>query len=265
MAETTATVIEGPWEAPPVPVADQQLVVDLDGYEGPLDMLLALARAQKVDLTKISILQLAEQYLTFIQEARALRLELAADYLVMAAWLAYLKSRLLLPTPDDDDAEPTGEAMAEALQFQLRRLAAMREAVARLLARSRLGRDIFARGAPETVRVVHKSAWSATIYDLLKAYADYHRRTRVETLSIAPSSLHSMEEALERLRMMLGRMPEWSALSSFLPLDLQDGLGRRSALAATLLASLEMARQGTIELRQGSPFGPIFLRRKPGV
>jgi len=155
--------------------------------------------------------------------------------------------------------------MAEALQFQLRRLDAMRDAAARLMARPRLGRETLARGAPETVKVVQKTAWTATVFDLLKAYADYHRRTRVGTLQIAPSDLHSMEEALERLRRLLGRMPEWSTLASFLPADLRGNLVRRSALAATFLASLEMARQGTVELRQGSPFGPIFLRRKPGV
>ena len=236
-----------------------ELVVDLEGFEGPIDALLVLARQQKVDLLHISILQLADQYLAFIAEARRMRLEIAADYLVMAAWLAYLKSRLLLPEPEDDD-EPTGPEMAEALAFQLRRLESMQQAGARIMELPRLGRDVFARGAPEGMTVVRTPVYEATLYDLLKAYGDQQRRNRPPTLEIAPTDYFTVDDALERLSHLLGRMPDWRTLESFLPPGLRDGVAFRSAVASTFAATLELARTGRIALRQSGTFGPIYLR-----
>jgi len=238
------------------------LVVDLEGYEGPIDMLLALAREQKVDLTRISILRLADQYLAYITAARRLRLEVAADYLVMAAWLAYLKSRLLLPQPPAPD-EPSGEEMAAALTHQLQRLEAMQEAGVRLMARPQLGRDVFARGAPEGLPRVTVPIWEATLYDLLKAYGDGRQRKEGAVLHIAPAELFSMDEALQRLGRILGHVPDWRSLMSFLPPHAGSGLVRRSAIAATLTASLELVRAGKLQLRQDAAFGPIFLRSLP--
>lgn len=239
-----------------------ELVVDLDGYEGPIDVLLRLAREQKVDLTKISILQLADQYLAFISEARRLSLEIAADYLVMAAWLAYLKSRLLLPEPQPDD-EPTGAELAAALAFQLQRLEAMQQAGVRLMARPLLGRDVFARGAPEGLRLVSRIAYDVTLYDLLKAYGDSRRRGEGVVLEIRAAELFSMDEALARLSKLIGKVPEWRSLMSFLPANLRGGLVERSAVAATFAASLELARSGRVQLRQEVAFGPIYLRSLP--
>ncbi len=237
------------------------LVVDLDGYEGPLDVLLALARDQKVDLARISILQLADQYLSFIERARDLRLEVAADYLVMAAWLAYLKSRLLLPEPPAEDV-PTGEEIAQALAFQLRRLEAMRAAGAKLMRRPLLGRDVFARGAPEGVRTIAHPIYEASFFDLLRAYADHRRRTAPGRLTVAASKMHTVDEAMRRLTRMLGGARGWQALASFLPPGIASALMVRSALAATLCASLELARQGRIALRQSGRYAPIYLRAR---
>lgn len=242
-------------------VTESQLLVDLDGFEGPIDVLLTLARDQKVDITKISILQLADQYLAFIARARSVRLELAADYLVMAAWLAYLKSRLLLPEPATEDEQPTGQEMAAALAFQLRRLEAMQEAGARLMARSLLGRDVFARGAPEAVEVITHATFETKLYDLLAAYGSI--RARVEghaSLQIAAPELYSVEVALERLREQLGRMPDWMSLSNFLPPGLKDSLVMRSAIASTFVATLELVREGKLMLRQSGPYAQIFVR-----
>jgi segregation and condensation protein A len=255
--------LDEPFEAEAPPVVEGPLVVDLEGYEGPLDVLLALARAQKVDLTRISILQLAEQYLEFIRQARRLRLEIAADYLVMAAWLAYLKSRLLLPEVPDED-EPTGAEMAARLAFQLRRLEAMREAATRLMARERLGHDIFARGEPEGVRVIKSNVFEASLYDLLRAYADHRTRQAPAHLRIAPPPVYTVDAALTRLGEILGTMPDWQTLERFLPTDLGGEISLRSTMAATFAASLELVRQGKIEMRQGSNFGPIYLRRTEG-
>ncbi|MFQ5953650.1 MAG: segregation and condensation protein A [Kiloniellales bacterium] len=238
-----------------------QLVLDLDGFEGPIDVLLVLAREQKVDLARISILQLADQYLDFIRQARGLRLELAADYLVMAAWLAYLKSRLLLPEPQGPD-EPSGEEMAAMLAFQLRRLEAMRDLAARLMARPRLGRDVFARGAPEGLATVDRSVYQASLFELLAAYADQRRRTESARLEVEPSPLYSVDDALHWLTDLIGRMPDWEAMTTFLPPDLQDGLIWRSAVASTFAASLELAKQGRLQLRQAAPFGPLYLRTR---
>lgn len=256
------------------------LVVDVEGYEGPLDVLLALSRAQKVDITKISILALAEQFLQFIEEAKSLKLELAADYLVMAAWLAYLKSRLLLPTEDDGE-EPTGEELAARLAFQLQRLQAMRNVAAKLFARDRLGRDVFARGAPEGVRVIRKSEYSATMYELLKGYSEGRiRGAEVEYKVIKPIVL-AIEDARRRLEAILGRIPDWSRLEDFLPTGVAshrlfgldpDEAGatdgkivakmRRSARASTFTAGLELARDGFLEIRQTEPFAPIYIRQR---
>jgi len=201
----------------------RHLVVDLDGYEGPLDMLLALARQQKVDLARISILQLAEQYLDYIERARDLDLDVAADYLVMAAWLAYLKSRLLLPDPPGDE-EPSGDELAAALSFRLRRLEAMRKASEKIMALPRLGRDVFMRGAPEGLRVVRKPIFEATLYDLLRGYADFKIRTRAGRLDVAPSRIESMDQALQRLTGMLGDAVGWTRISEFLPMGMVNDL-----------------------------------------
>ena len=238
------------------------LVVDLDGYEGPIDMLLTLAREQKVDLTRISILRLADQFLAYIAAARHLKLEIAADYLVMAAWLAYLKSRLLLPQPPEPDG-PSGEEMAAALAQQLQRLEAMQQAGVRLMARPQLGRDVFGRGAPEGLPRVLVPVWDVSLYDVLKAYGDGRQRKETSVLHIAPPELLSMDDALQRLGRMLGQMPEWRSLMSFLPHITGGGLVWRSAIAATFAASLELTRSGRIQLRQDAPFGPIYLRSPP--
>lgn len=247
----------------PDPSGDSQLVLDLDGFEGPIDVLLTLARDQKVDLARISILDLADQYLAFVARARRLRLELAADYLVMAAWLAYLKSRLLLPEPEGED-EPTGAALAAALAFQLQRLEAMQNAGARLMRLPQLGRDFFARGAPEESRVVHTSVFTVTLYDLLSAYAQQADRGTGATLRIEPTDLYSMDDALKRLGEMLGHAPDWRSITSFLPPEFQGGVRARSAMAAMFAASLELVRTGRAQLRQDGAFAPIYLRANIG-
>lgn len=253
--DTSADFEDG---APRVTTSDA-LILDLDGFEGPLDALLGLARTQKVDLTKISILQLSEQYLAFIQGAHDLKLEIAADYLVMAAWLAYMKSRLLLPAPEEDD-EPSGEEMAEALARRLRRLNAMREAVQKLLQRPRLTHDVFGRGAPEGVNVVRISVFESSLFDLLKAYVTQDARAEAENLVITASEVYSMEDAYRRLADMLGTMPNWESLARFLPQADADPLVNRSAVATTFAASLELAREGRLSIRQHEPFGPIYIR-----
>lgn len=247
-----------PFDAPLRPEAAAGLVLSLDGFEGPIDLLLTLARDQKVDLAKISILRLADQYLAFIVRLRGESLELAADYLVMAAWLAYLKSRLLLPDPQPED-EPSGEELAAALAFQLRRLEAMRQAGVTLLAGRVLGRDVFPRGAPEGLNVISKPVWEVGLYDLLKAYADHKRRGSITTLRVEAPDLYSVDDAIRRLRVMLGRVPRWSTLMSFLPAGL-SGLVRRSAVSAHFVATLELCRQGRLEVRQDEAFAPIWLR-----
>jgi len=237
--------------------------VSLDGFEGPLDLLLALARQQKVDIRQISILALAEQYLGFIAEARKVRLELAADYLVMAAWLAYLKSRLLLPDSADED-EPSGAELAARLQHQLRRLEAMREAADKLMARNRLGQDVFARGMPEGVRVIRDSVFECSLHELLSAYGAQMGRTNVTTFQLRPVTLMSVEDAIRRLSQVLGELPDWASLETFLPPELRSGIEGRSAVASTFAASLELAKQGRLRIRQGQTFGPIYVKGAPG-
>ncbi|MDA0341867.1 MAG: ScpA family protein [Proteobacteria bacterium] len=238
------------------------LFLTLDGYEGPIDVLLTLGRDQKVDLTQISILQLADQYLAFIRQAQSLNLEIAADYLVMAAWLAYLKSRLLLPSTEDDEEGLSSEELADALRFQLLRLEAMRDVGDSLMARPRLGVDTFARGMPESIVDLAHPVYDVTLFELLKAYGDHKVRTEHTSLRIASTKLFAVEEAVKRLRRMLGHMPNWQTLISFLPSNLRGGLLNRSALASTFVASLELVKEGHIELRQDSAFGPIFLRNR---
>jgi segregation and condensation protein A len=247
-------------DAPPKIANDDELLLDLDGFEGPIDALLTLARDQKVDLRKISILELADQYLAFIARARRLRLELAADYLVMAAWLAYLKSRLLLPEPPSD-GEPSGAELAAALAFQLQRLEAMQEAGKRLMALPQFGIDFFARGEPEPARIVDVPVWDVTLFDLLKAYGTHPGRRKEGMLRIAPLNLFSMDDALRRIGDMLGQVLDWTVLRNFLPDGLETPLQRRAAIAATFAASLELARNGRVELRQEGTFAPIYLRR----
>lgn len=246
------------------PRPDQNaFVVDLDGFEGPIDVLLTLARDQKVDLTQISILQLADQYLEFVTEARKVNIELAADYLVMAAWLAYLKSRLLIPDLSDGD-EPTGEEMAAALAFQLQRLEAMQDAGARLVALAQLGQEFFARGMPEAPEDEVRTIFEVSLYDLLKAYGDQQNRGGESRLQIEAYNLYAVEDALERLRQLVGRTPDWENLSSFLPPGMNDVMLVRSAMASTFVASLELAREGKLKIRQMNTFGPIYLRSADG-
>lgn len=238
------------------------LVVNLGTFDGPIDVLLQLARDQKVDLIQISILDLAEQYLDFVAEARRENLELAADYLVMAAWLAYLKSRLLLP-PEPGDEEPSGEEMAAALQFQLQRLEAMQEAGQTIMERPQLGRDVFARGMPEDVSVISHNLWDVTLFDLLKAYADHKRREGAANLEIEPLTLYSVDDAINRLQRVMGTMLDWAVLQHYLPMDIREPLLRRSAVAAHFIASLELVKQGKLELRQdGGHFSPIQIRAR---
>jgi segregation and condensation protein A len=252
------------WEAAEDAIAtDEALVVSLDGFEGPLDVLLALARTQKVDLAKISVLALADQYLEFIAEARKLRLELAADYLVMAAWLAYLKSRLLLPRETGVEDQPTGEELAARLAFRLKRLEAMRTAAAQLMTRKRLGRDVFARGMPEGVRTIRVRQYTAAIYDLLKAYAEQRRRTTKRVHVIPRRTVWSIKEARERLEALLGaETGQWVELEKYLKQYVSVPDIARTAVASSFGAMLEMAREGRVELSQEKPFAPIYMRKR---
>jgi segregation and condensation protein A len=252
------------WEAAEEAVGTEDaLVVSLDGFEGPLDVLLALARTQKVDLAKISVLALADQYLLFIAEARKLRLELAADYLVMAAWLAYLKSRLLLPREAAVEGQPSGEELAARLAFRLKRLEAMRNAAASLMTRKRLGRDIFARGMPEGMRTIRVRQYTAAIYDLLKAYADQRRRTAKRVHVVHKRTVWSIKEARQRLEAMIGEWTgEWLALSQYFEQYLTSPDIARTAVASSFGATLEMAREGLVEISQAEPFAPIYVRKR---
>lgn len=244
---------------------DPSLVVDVDGFEGPLDLLLHLARNQKVDLARISILALAEQYLAFVEKVRVLRLELAADYLVMAAWLAFLKSKLLIPKLPGEEGE-SGEELAAVLQFRLKRLEAMRDAAARLVNRNRLGRDVFARGMPEMVIVEKRNAYSASLYDLLTAYAQQRQRQAINNVTIARRTVWSLKDAREMLARLIGTVGDWTALDSFLIEYLAAPEEKRTAMASSFAATLEMVREGKLEVRQDQVFAPIYLRgRAQGV
>ncbi|MFD1913854.1 segregation and condensation protein A [Halodurantibacterium flavum] len=260
MSDTnTATIPDDSVEAR---LASEALIVDVDGFEGPLDLLLSLSRTQKVDLRRISVLQLAEQYLGFVNRARALRIELAADYLVMAAWLAYLKSRLLLP-PDPTEEGPTGEELAAHLAYQLERLQAMREAAAQLMARDQKGRDFFARGSVEEVRQTRRIRYTAGLLDLMQAYARLRTRDEFRPYAFDRRDVYTMEQALDRLRGLIGFAGDWIDLSDWLPQGWGDAPARRrSATAATFAATLELAKGGKVELRQDGVFAPIHVRRR---
>ncbi len=241
------------------------LLLNIDGYEGPIDLLLDLARNQKVDLAKVSILQLVRQYLEFVERAKQRNLELAAEYLVMAAWLAYLKSRLFLPKEEKTD-EPSAEEMAQALQFQLMRLEAIQNAAEKLLERPQLGRDIFSRGMPDGLETNIVTKWNVSLYDILKAYGDIERRKDDKHYDLPSFQLMSMDSAMDRLTKMLGGLPKsgvnsvWTTLNSFIPDDIDDSLYARSALASTFTAGLELAKQGKVEFRQDGLFRPIYMR-----
>ncbi|MBB3977823.1 segregation and condensation protein A [Rhizobium azooxidifex] len=239
---------------------EEGLVVDIAGFEGPLDLLLHLARTQKVDLSRLSVLALVEQYLAFIERARQIRIELAADYLVMAAWLAYLKSRLLIPQQPKDDG-PSGEEMAATLAFRLKRLEAMRDAATRLVNRNRLGRDFFARGAPEHIPIQRRSAFDASLYDLLNAYASLRQRHAITQVTIEKRTVWSLADAREILHRLMGEVEDWTALDHFLLRYLTEPSERRTAMASAFAATLEMVREGQLEIRQDGVFQPIFLRR----
>jgi segregation and condensation protein A len=256
------------WEAAEDAIGTQQaLVVSLEGFEGPLDVLLALARTQKVDLAKISVLALADQYLVFVAQALKLRLELAADYLVMAAWLAYLKSKLLLPREAGTEDQPTGDELAARLAFRLKRLEAMRNAAAGLMTRKRLGRDIFARGMPEGVRTIRVRQYTAVIYDLLKAYAEQRRRTTKRVHVIPRRTVWSIKEARQRLEALVGQLTseaagQWLQLDKYLEQYLANPDVARTAVASSFGAALEMAREGLVEISQAEPFAPIYMRKR---
>ena len=237
------------------------LFVNLDGFEGPIDLLLNLAREQKLDLKKIAILPLAEQYLQFINDARDIDLEIAADYLVMAAWLAYLKSRLLLPDPEPEQNDEIID-MTDALRYQLLRLEAMQQAAKRLQSLPKLGQARFVRGAPEQFASSSESVWTASLYDLLACYGDIQSSGEAETLTIAATRLYSVEEASKRLRHLISSMADWTVLQNFLPPDLSRPMDVRSATASHFVASLELARDGVLRLRQDSHFAPIYLKTR---
>jgi segregation and condensation protein A len=241
----------------PVRARSDELTLALDGWEGPLDLLLSLARAQKVDLAQISILQLVDQYIAYIGEARALKLEIAADYLVMAAWLAYLKSCLLLPK--DPEAEPSPDELAWRLQMRLQRLDAMREAGARLLGRDRIGRDVFVRGSPEGLRLVRKAMWQVRDFDLFAAYGVVRARTQPALHVVHARAVMTLDEAIDRVSRLIGTALDWTVLESFLPTTL-DPQFRRSALASSFLAALELARRGRLTIQQEEAFAPIMLK-----
>ena len=248
------------WQEGPERAADEPaLMIDVGGFEGPLDLLLHLARSQKVDLARISVLALAEQYLLFVDSARRVRLELAADYLVMAAWLAFLKSKLLIPQQAKGDDGPSGEEMAAALAFRLKRLEAMREAATRIINRNRLGRDVFARGAPEHIPHRVRSVYDASLYDLLSAYANLRQRQAVTQVTIERRKVWSLSDARELLTRMLGEVTDWTALQRYL-LEYLPPADRVTATASAFAASLELVREGKIEIRQEGAFQPIYLR-----
>ena len=265
--DTTALPEVDDWTGPAAAAShDAALYLELDGWEGPLDLLLDLARRQKVDLRRISILGLVDQYLSYIERAEALRLELAADYLVMAAWLAYLKSMLLLPREEQE--EPSAEELALRLQLRLQRLAAMRDAAGRLMGRDRLGRDVFVRGAPEGLRVDRKHLWQCDWFQLIEAYGQVKARTAPVVHMVRERLVMTLDSALARVSAMLGVTLDWIEIRDFLPPahdgDWADPRLRRSALASSFVAALELARLGKAELAQDDTFGPLRLRRMPG-
>jgi Uncharacterized conserved protein len=256
------TTAQTDWFDTPAPPAPEDVMyVDVGGYEGPLDLLLDLARRQKVDLAAISVLALAEQYLAFIETVREKRIEVAADYLVMAAWLAYLKSRLMVPQAPSDD-EPSGEMLAALLQFRLKRLEAMRSAASQLMNRPRLGFQVYARGMPEPIEIKRTSLWEATLYDLLKAYAGQRERGVTTDYSPIQRTVWSLQEARDILQRLIGDSFEWVSMDSYLADYLATPAERATIRASSFASSLELVRLGQIDLRQTETFGPLFMRRR---
>ena len=253
------------WEdiKPERATGESAFMIDVAGFEGPLDLLLHLARTQKVDLSRISVLALAEQYLVFVERARQVRIELAADYLVMAAWLAFLKSKLLIPQQSKDEG-PSGEEMAATLAFRLKRLEAMRDAAERLVNRHHLGRDVFARGAPEHIPHKSRSSFEASLYDLLSAYANLRQRQSITQVTIEKRQVWSLVDARELLTSMLGDIAEWTELDGYLLQYVADPTVRATAMASAFAASLELVREGSLEIRQDGAFQPIFMRKGSG-
>ena len=249
--------------SPPAHKKEDGLIVDVEGFEGPLDLLLAMARTQKVDLQEISVLALAEQYLAFIHDTQRLRLEIAADYLVMAAWLAFLKSRLLLPREEGEEDQISAEEMAQRLSFRLMRLEAMRNAAAQLMNRHRLGRDIFGRGAPEGFEHVRDTSYTAQLYDLLKSYAIQRQRTMKVVHTVKKRMVWSIKEARSRLQVLIGEVQDtWVQLDFFIERYLPTPEYTKTVRASSFGATLEMAREGLVELRQDAPFAPIYMRKR---
>jgi segregation and condensation protein A len=240
------------------------MIVDVEGFEGPLDLLLALARTQKVDLAKISILALADQYLQFIEAARQVRLELAADYLVMAAWLAYLKSRLLLPQAEDG-LGPSAEDMALALAHRLRRLEAFRNVAVRLMERPQLGRDVFARGKPEPIDEIKQPEWTATLYDLLSAYAQQRSRSALSRVRFKKRTVWSLAEARAALERLIGMSNDWSRIDAFLISFVVEPAMRATVMASSFASALELVREGLAEIHQKESFAPLYMRKRVGV
>ena len=258
----TAEIVQlTPDIAPELASDERALIVDVEGFEGPLDLLLTLARQQKVDLAKISILALADQYIAFIEQVRALRIELAADYLVMAAWLAYLKSRMLLPDPPGAEGMSAAD-MANALAVRLRRLEAIRATAEQLFGRPQLGREVFGRGDPEPIHEIKHPKWSATLYDLLTAYASERQRHVLARVRFAKRTVWSLAEARAALERMIGAADEWAQLDEFLLTYLVEPSMRATVMASSLAATLEMVREGQLELHQQGPFAPIYLRKR---
>ena len=263
-SEQSAPASEANWGETPERIEpdddSEVLLLELDGFEGPLDLLLVLARNQKVDLAKISILELAEQYLAYIDAARELRLEIAADYLVMASWLAYLKSKLLLPEREQAQDGPTGQELAAQLAFRLKRLEAMREALASMMGRKRLGIDLFSRGMPEGIRVIRSTVFQASIFDLLKAYAEQRQKNAVTEVKWGGRVVWSIKQARDRLTSLLGGEPDWTVLDKFLEEYKPSPVLGSTVTASSFGATLELAREGYIELRQTQHFGPLYLK-----
>ena len=242
---------------------EPEMIVDVEGFEGPLDLLLTLARQQKVDLAKISILALADQYLVFIEAARKVRLELAADYLVMAAWLAYLKSRLLLPEAAPGEG-PSAEEMALALANRLRRLEAIREFAGKMMERPQLGRDVFARGLPEPIAEIKTPEWSATLYDLLTAYASQRQRSVLSRVRFKQRTVWSLAEARSALERMIGQSDDWSRIDGFLIQYVVEPALAATVFASSFASALELVREGVAEIHQKESFSPIYMRKRVG-
>ena len=256
------TTAQPDWFDTPAPPADEDIMyVDVDGYEGPLDLLLDLARRQKVDLAAISVLALAEQYLAFIETVREKRIEVAADYLVMAAWLAYLKSRLMVPQAPSDD-EPSGEMLAAMLQFRLKRLEAMRRAASQLMNRPRLGYQVYARGMPEPIEIARRHNWEASLYDLLKAYATQRERSNPADYTPLQRTVWSLQDARDILQRLIGDSFDWVPMDTYLADYLASPRERATVRASTFASSLELVRQGHLDIRQTETFGPLLLRRR---